>query len=397
MTNRERLVKIYEKAEKRLKSIISQKTVAGSPTVYHRSMLRQVQKELKKLKRNSSAAVGEIVKENYKDALDELIKELQAAGVPVTQTNTSPITAAQLAMSGLNVSQMQIIAENTDYDFSKAIDLVGRRIQDTIRDVAIEATSEKLTEGQTVRQMQKNLEQKLQAQNVTAVEYSNGAQMPLKQYAEMVSRLTTAETQNTAKLVQGREWGYDLVKMTTHSPTCEVCAMYQGRVYAVTKEAGNGKYKLNDGTVLRFPYLYDTAFAGGYNTIHPNCRHRIAVFPIRAYTDEELRHYSNLSMAPFDDTRSDQERKAYSAAVAKRRQALENRRQYERIKAALPNDTPKSFAGFMRMKRSNSENYKNLMRDYRYISRVAKRQNDGIIKNIELPADVNKIRKNTEL
>ena len=207
--------------------------------------------------------------------------------------------------------------------------------------------------------------------------------MPLKQYAEMVSRSTTAETQNIAKTAQGKAWGYDLVKMTTHSPTCAVCAMYQGRVYATTKEAGNGKYRLKDGTVLRFPYLYDTAFASGYSTIHPNCRHRISLFAIRAYTDEELRHYSNLSMAPFQDTRSDQERKAYSAAVAKRRKLLENRRQCERIKAALPNDAPKSFAGFMRMKNANSETFQNLMRDYRYISRVAKSPNSGIIKSNE--------------
>lgn len=89
--------------------------------------------------------------------------------------------------------------------------------------------------------------------------------------------------------------------------------------------------------------------------------------------------------------RSDEERKAYSVAVAKRRQFLENKRQFEKIKSVLPDEAPKSFSGFMSMKRSNSERYQNLMRDYRYISRVAKVQESGIIKNIELPAEINKI------
>ena len=45
--------------------------------------------------------------------------------------------------------------------------------------------------------------------------------------------------------------------------------MYQGRVYALTKEAANGKYKGSKGQALHFPYLYDTALPHGYSTIHP--------------------------------------------------------------------------------------------------------------------------------
>ena len=348
-------------------------------------------KELEKLKAASGRIVQKLTEESYNEGLDELVGELQEQGVPmdeITGTASSAASsaamvpmsekpAAQLAMSRLNKSQIRIVAENTNYDFNRTIDLIGRRIDDSIREAAIEATAEKLTEGQTVHQMQKNVEQKLTSQNLTAVEYSNGSQMPIKSYAEMVSRSTTAEAQNVAKTTQGKAMGYDLVKMTTHSPTCPICAQYQGRVYAITKEAAEGKYKL-DGVPLRFPYLYDTAFAGGYSTIHPNCRHRIAVFAIRAYTDEEIKRYVSVSNAPFEDTRSDQERKAYSAMVAKRRKLLENRRQYEKIKAALPDQAPKSFAAFVRMKAANSERYQNLMEDYRYVQKQINKEGKAV-------------------
>lgn len=367
MTTREKLIKHYEDAEKKLIEIIRQKVSKGSAAMYQRSLLKQVKEELNRLSKNTSAVTDSLVRGSYRDGLTDLVQELKEFGFPPDEQNI-----AELMMSGLNRSQIRIIVENTCYDFNKAINLVGRRIEDSIREAAIEATAEKLTTGQTIRQMQKNLENKLQEQHLTCVPYANGAMMPLKAYAEMSARSTTAETQNIAKTAQGQEWGYDLVRMTTHSPTCAVCAMYQGRVYATTKEAANGKYRLKDGTVLRFPYLYDTAFASGYSTIHPNCRHRIAVFPVRAYTDKELRHYSRISSAPFEDMRSDEERKAYSAAVAKRRQFLENRRQFEKIKTALPDEAPKSFSGFMSMKRSNSERYQNLMRDYRHIRRMTR-------------------------
>lgn len=227
--------------------------------------------------------------------------------------------------------------------------------------------------------MQKSLTEIFKAQNVMSVPYKNGTNMPIKKYAEMTARSTTAETQNKAQTTQGKDWGYDLVKMTTHSPTCPICAMYQGRVYAITKEAANGKYKTKDGTVLKFPYLYETAFVKGYETIHPNCRHRISIFPPKAYTSKELLAYSQKSTAPFEDTRTDKERKAYAEDQAVKRRRNENYKQYERIKAMLPNDAPKSFAGFVRMKQANSEKYQELMSDYRYVTKVAKFQNDGII------------------
>lgn len=376
MTAQEKLIAIYEQAEKRLFAIIQKKGAFASAAMYERSLLQQVQKELNRLKANSAKTVDELVIENYQNSLNELIEDLKKIGAPIDMD----ITPAQLAMSKLNTRQIELIARNATGDFNKAINIIGRRTQDMIRTVTLEATAQKLSTGQTVKQMQKSLTEIFKAQNVFSVPYKNGASMPIKKYAEMTARSTTAETQNKAQTTQGIDWGYDLVRMTDHSPTCPICAMYQGRVYAITREAANGKYKAPDGTPLYFPYLYDTAFVKGYETIHPNCRHRISIFPARAYKKEELLKFSQKSTAPFEDTRTDAERKAYAEQQAEKRRRNENRKQYERIKAVLPNDAPKSFAEFVRMKQANSENYQNLMKDYRYILRVAKQQESGIIK-----------------
>lgn len=434
MTVQEKLIVIYEQAEKRLKEIILQKGAYSSAAVYQRSLLKQIEDELRRLRRRSAAAAEQLVNENYRKGLDEFIEELKAAGVNVTTASAvsetavenismkipstgstvamppGPINAESLAMSGLNKSQIETIARNAVADLDRAVSLVSKRVKDFIRDEidadtadrnfkvpnligrreqdviradTLDATAEKLSTGQTIRQMQKNLEEKLSERDITAVPYKNGAEMPLKKYAEMTARSTTAEAQNTAKTTQGAEWGFEFVRMTSHSPTCAVCAQYQGRVYALTKEAAEGKYKLKDGTVLRFPYLYDTAFASGYQTIHPNCRHRIAVIPLEAYTADQLKKFSEDSTKPFEDTRSDQERKAYSADQARKRKQNEMRKQYEKIKAALPDTAPKSFAGFVRMKATNSQRYQELMQDYRYIQKQAKNSE----KAVEKPAE----------
>lgn len=370
MSTQKRLIETYQKAQKKLVEIIKRKQAYGSATAYERSLLRQIQKELKKLKKSSKALVEQLVKENYKTGLQSLIYDL-------IKDDTAPRLFNMF--SGLNTSQIELITQNANIDLNKSINIVGRRMQDAVREAGVEATAEKLTTGQTVREMQKNLEKKLEQQNLTAVEYANGTKMPIEKYAETVARSTTAETQNKAKVIQGQDWGYDLVRFTEHSPTCEVCSMYQGRVYALTKEAANGKYKGSKGQALHFPYLYDTALPHGYSTIHPNCRHRLSVLPAGAYTAVEMEEFSRKSMQPFEDMRSDKERKAYAKEQEVKRKRNESRKQYEKIKTVLPNDAPKTFAAFVKMKAAKSERYKELLKDYCTVMGIAKQQESGII------------------
>lgn len=370
MSTQKKLIETYQKAQKKLVEIIQRKQAHGSVTSYERSLLRQIQKELKKLKKSSKALVEQLIKENYKTGLQNLIDDL-------LKDNTAPRLFNMF--SKLNISQIELITQNANIDLNKAINIVGRRVQDAVREAGVEATAEKLTTGQTVREMQKNLEKKLEQQNLTAVEYANGTKMLIEKYAETVARSTTAETQNKAKVIQGQDWGYNLVRFTEHSPTCEVCSMYQGRVYALTKEAANGKYKGSKGQALHFLYLYDTALISGYSTIHPNCRHRLSVLPAGAYTAAEMEEFSRKSMQPFEDMRSDKERKAYAQEQAVKRKRNESRKQYEKIKVALPNEAPKTFAAFVKMKAAKSERYKELLKDYRTVMGIAKQQESGII------------------
>ena len=380
MTTEEKLAEEYQKAQKKLVQIIMKKQAHGSAAAYERSLLRQIQKELKKLKKTSKATVEQLVRENYKTGLQSLINDI------IKDTSAPKMYNM---MSGLNTSQIDIIVQNTNASLNNIINLVGRQIQDIIREAGAEATAEKLTTGQTVREMQKNLEQKLKEQDITSVKYRNGKRVSIQKYAAMVARSTTAETQNKAKAVQGEQWGYDLVRFTRHSPTCKVCSMYQGRVYALTKEAANGKYKGSKGQSLHFPYLYDTALPHGYSTIHPNCRHRLSVLPAGAYTTAEMEDFSQKSTQPFEDMRSDKERKEYAKEQEIKRKRNAARRQYEEIKATLPNEAPKTFAGFVKMKSAKSERYKELLQDYKAVIGIAKQQESGIIEAENKPLEIN--------
>jgi len=74
-------------------------------------------------------------------------------------------------------------------------------------------------------------------------------------YARMVARVKFHEAQSIAALSQAKNYGTDLVQVSSHNTTTAICIPYEAKVYSVS-----GKDK-------RFPPLFDTP------PYHPNCLH----------------------------------------------------------------------------------------------------------------------------
>lgn len=354
MTKAEELKRLYELAQKRLVEIITSKSARGSPALYERRILKQITAELKKLKKAAPELVRQLVLEGYTTGLEDAVQDILKAGLPKPAYNL---------FSRVNTQQINLIVQNTVDCLNQAANIVGRRLEDEIRAAGLRAASLKEATGGTVRDMQKDLIKRLlgldlkQPNGKMGVRYKNGAVVSLDKYAEMVSRTTPAEAQNKAKIVQGQTWGYDLVRCTTHHPTCEVCAQYQGRVYALTREAANGKYKGPGGELLRFPLLYETALVHGYETIHPNCRHRFSILPAAVFSRKELSELSRNSMQPFEDTRSDAERAEYNQIKLDEAISQQDKESYDYLREYHPQIAPKSFGGYRRMKNLKSKKY----------------------------------------
>lgn len=359
MTGEDKLIKLYETAMKELYREIAYREHRGNATTYQRRLLKKVQDILKGLKKKTPTAVRAALEQAFKAGISDFIKD--------TGFTLEP---------RINWRQLNIMIQNTTDQLTLATNRVGRIWQDAIRQAGIEATQHKLATGQTVDQMRRQLLTELLNINPKGRDGQTGiitkrGTMRLDSYAKLVARSTTAEAQNASKLSMAAEHGYDLVRFTQHSPTCEVCIQYEDRLFALTKEAANGKYKGTRGEPLHFPFLYDTAFVSGYNNIHPNCRHRLVIVVSSMMTDAELTEWSRKSMRPFEDTRSERDRKAYAKAQAENRARWQDRRQWERYRAVVYDHTPANFGAFRVMKRSNSENWRYLQLDYSRRKRLA--------------------------
>ncbi len=232
------------------------------------------------------------------------------------------------------------------------------RIDEQIRD------RERQGKVTTVMDLQDIINQDLRDDNVTVVRYANGTSVPVDKYAAMLARTTRAETENLSMIQQALHEGIDLVECDIVSPTCDSCAVYQGRVYSIS------------GNDSRYPALYKTAFKSGYSIIHPNCRHSWSPYHVELYSEEERRQAlerSNRTWKPDGDGRvfqqTEQARAEYSKGQQLMRQWNAEIVEYERMKAyyAEQGQEPpyKSLGAFRREVRKPHEKQSPAMRAWK--------------------------------
>lgn len=349
-----KLIDIYRRAQQELILIIAEKEARGNVTYYRRAILKQVNEELQKLDKQAREWAGEVIAKHYQKGIDEAMKSLKKSGIDID--TVEPDSFAQIHKAAI-----EILAQNCFDQLHDANAFVGRMIDDTVRQASIEAAAQKFATGSTVKEMKKLLIQKLIEEGINGIKDKRGRMISLDAYAETVARSTTREATNKAVLNQVSAIGYDLVQMSRHSPTCPICAPLQGRVYSIS------------GRDPRFPPL-TKAYSGPYANIHPNCRHVLT--PYIPELAHDLQSDIEFSNRPFDiDPRSQRQIEAYNNAQKKKAKLRNDRNQWARYRLALPNDTPKTFSAFRRMKMANSEKWQALQSDYRKIM-----NRSGIIK-----------------
>lgn len=347
------LIGIYREAQARLAEIVTGNYGAGTRT-YYNSVLKQLERLMKQLEAETGQYISTEIPRQYKKALDDTYAYFKRNNLQMKRPDM---------FSHIHSDAVSELANEMRYHINQGISIAGRRVMrylDTARDNALRqaglrSAALKAAAGQTVADMQKDLMQRLANDGFLTVQYGTGKrayQVGLDSYAAMVARSTTREAGNLARENQLAENGYDLMMMTEHYPTCEACAVLQGRVYSIS------------GRDKRFPPL-SRAFPSGYRNVHPNCRHVMTYWIEEMQSPEEIRAALARSNAPFTDNRSDEEIALYSKQQADSRRMRADRSQFERYRQRLGEDAPKSFHTFRRIKNADGQKWKEMQEKYR--------------------------------
>lgn len=158
---------------------------------------------------------------------------------------------------------------------------VLRSSRDLFRDAAIKAGEKmfKETDIFTRRAYSQEMLDDLIKQGIKSVTYKNGRKVSIEAYAEMVGRTTSHHAAIQAELNRYEEYGYDLVRVSSHFRACPLCVPWEGAILK-TNEINDPHQEEYDG------YLSDAISAGLF---HPNCAHGLTAYFPELSPDQEVR------------------------------------------------------------------------------------------------------------
>lgn len=347
------LIKTYKTGQLSLIDIITKTEAKGNVSLYQKALLQQINNELSNLTKEGETWANTNIPKEYKSSAERVAKDLANLGEEVKGYD---------AFSGLHSNEIELLVENMVDELNTASNFVGRQMKDIIRDVGLKASAMRLTTGSTVKQTKKMIINELANKGIRAIRTKDGRYIQLDSYASTVARTTFTEARNRAGFNQQSYEGYDLVRMSKHFGSCDICAPYQGRVFSIS------------GNNSEYPSLYDTVLKNGYNTVHPNCAHTFTPYiPKYDNNPEETKRESNKNFNI--DPRSKRSKEAYQKAQKKKREQWRDRRLYEKYKAVIPDKMPKTFSAFRSMKSRSKDSWKNLKNEYR--KSIIELRNDG--------------------
>ncbi len=281
----QQLIELYRQGFEEILRIIIQKEAKAQWTAYWKEILKDVYDILSQLDDNTQQWIQQTIGQVYSQNAAQVMAYLNGLGLnKVNEANV------------VHQRAIDVVAQNVADNLRDAFQFIGRRINDEFRRIGLEETGRKFVSGTTVRDMKQRLVQRLLDQGQTAFIDKLGRKWRLDSYAEMVARTTTREAATIATINECKEFGVDLVRISTHYPTCELCAPLQGKVFSLSGK--DKRYPKYDGDRVRVP-------------VHPNCRHVLMPYIRKLDPNaDETQRYSNTSLT--EDPRSEAEKQAYA-------------------------------------------------------------------------------------
>ena len=255
-------------------SIVGEISTATDFGVANRkAILAQIEGILDELGVEANEYVTKEITKQYKVGADEAVKQLKNVGADLS------------VREGFNTVHKDAIAglvDDTAKAFGESMTGVNRNAQLLLGKVSRETLTQKIAEGviggKARREVNKAIKMTLQEQGLDALVDKAGRSWSLDRYADMLFRTKSVEARNRGLINRMAENGYDLVQVSSHGASCQLCAPYEGDILSSTGQT---------------PGYTTVSQAEANGLFHPNCRHAInALIPslaklTRAYDPNE--------------------------------------------------------------------------------------------------------------
>ena len=342
------LIQAYRSGTLAIVSNIEIMTRAGNSTLHARAALNEIQGILQELDGFADAWIEQNIPSAYQAGWNDAFMN-QFYEIP--DSFGENIKYADFAR--INRQAVEAVAYNLRDALRGATQLVGRQVDDVFRHVGLMATQQRLITGEAIAKTTASMKEEFVSRGITGFRDKLNRNWNLDSYCEMVARTTTREATTLGTTTRLAAGGYDLVQISEHHPTCDLCAPLGGKVFSLS------------GNTSGYP-RYDN-----YIPVHPNCIHILMSYQAKFDSDpDKTKAFSNTSLT--QDPRSDAEKMSYAATQDKKRQERELKEQYKRYVARLGQGEVGSLQGFVRSKKADSDRWHDIQQMYRDAGREMK-------------------------
>ena len=281
MTREQELYNLYEQGFEKVLALLLQKQKLGKYDEYEKIILFEINKILNNIERETFSYSKKDIPTLYEWNRATILASAGVTEIP-----------SMIGIDKRAIIELQKVFDRQIFD---GIGQVRKNIHSVVRKMALE---QKISGGK-LKQKVSEAVNFLAKQNIFTFKDKLGRVYSLESYATMAIKTIQTAALNSSVFNASLQLKNDLVKMSSHSTSCPICAMYQGRVYSITgKTKGYPALEtINNGNVVQ------------YKIIHPHCRHRFTVYV--KDMDENAAQLKKDSNKPFEDTRSDELKERY--------------------------------------------------------------------------------------
>ncbi|MCR5336665.1 MAG: hypothetical protein K6E42_08990 [Synergistes sp.] len=278
-----RLVALYEAAERDIAARITKALAAtdGDKNKLTIRALEQQHKAVKKILRQLLAKtrkpVREIVNSAFSGGLAVARKELKDAG----------ITDVVLEMGGINAKAMAVYSEQVYSRMADVVQQANRTTTDIYQALKLNTSLGGAVGGyDAIGNVRRNMQKVSEDAGITAFIDKRGRSWSMASYTDMLCRTSTMQIYHQAKTNEFLAHGEDLVIVSSHTPTCDKCAPWNGKILSLTGETPG------------YPTMAEAEAAGLF---HPNCRHTYGLY----IEDDAAREPDNAKNAKAAEDKED--------------------------------------------------------------------------------------------
>lgn len=240
---------VYSDAQHRLEVIIEGAALNHNGWTENRARLQLAEVD---------RIVAELHAEATGMAADSVLTGAQAAANAVDYhlaASATGVGAGTALGAGVNTQAVLVLAQALGATLEDAAAHVGRQARDAFQRIGVQHSAVGLATGETRRAISAGMQRDLLTQGISAFVDVTGRRWSLAAYTSMAARTSTREAVSAATRQRMEGLSLDLVTISDHGDTDELCDEYAGNTYSLS------------GDTPGYDVLPDEP------PFHPNCIH----------------------------------------------------------------------------------------------------------------------------